>query len=439
MGNFLSWPIGNRPQVGNLPHKGIVAALLAASLCAAAAAQPALTVRVADVTVPAGGVAQIQVFLDSPHTLLGGELVLDFDTAVFGDVLWTDLFSATGDQIGAATATGGHLDVTFGSQTGSVGRLPGLPVMVVSVPVLASVAPGTKSVIQVKSGTQAWTDSQNIAYTVNGVAGNLTVGGSLSVKDVQPGGGPLGAKAVVRIEGTGFASGTNVTIAGVAHSAARFVSAQEVDVTLDGPADLTGKRVIVSNPGGESVMFFSALRGKIVHRPLTGPLSTAQPILPSQTYAAAEAGSFLFPNSGVAIQNPGTEPVDVLIRNEALFLNGFFFGPPTMVTLAPGEVYLEEGYTLSGGASRGQVYILPSAPIRAAVVGAMGAGTVSPTSIQGTQVRVAFEESLASFSAAGFPPGGVLAVRLPAGKKVTKLIDAITEGASIPYTVSAKL
>src|SRR5215831_18636637 len=67
--------------VSNLPSLcGVLLALLASS--ATAATQPALTVRVADVTAPAGGIAQIQVFLDSPHTLSGGELVMNVDPAV---------------------------------------------------------------------------------------------------------------------------------------------------------------------------------------------------------------------------------------------------------------------------------------------------------------------------------------------------------------------
>jgi len=112
-----------------------------------------LSVRVANTTVPAGGTAQIQIFLTTPAAIVNGEMILDLDPKVFGPIQSADVFSATGDQIGSATIKDEHLDVVFQSATGGIGRLPDLPVLVLSVPVPLSVPDGTTSSITFQSGS----------------------------------------------------------------------------------------------------------------------------------------------------------------------------------------------------------------------------------------------------------------------------------------------
>jgi hypothetical protein len=88
--------------------------------------------------VPTGGTAQIRILLADPHALVSGEVVMDLDPAVFGDITAADVFSATGDQVGTVSIQGRHLDAQFASHTGGIGRLPGLPILTIAAPVHAS-------------------------------------------------------------------------------------------------------------------------------------------------------------------------------------------------------------------------------------------------------------------------------------------------------------
>ena len=403
--------------------------------CLRASAAPAVTVRVANASTPPGGTAQIAIFLDTPHTLVSGELVLDLDPKMFGGILSADVFSATGDQAGVATIQGDHLDVSFTSQTGGIGRLPGLPIMVISVPILASVPPATTAIVSLQAGTAAWKDTNNIVYGVSAAPGTLTVQGSLSVKDVLPGGGPQPDGTVVRIEGTGFLPLTTAAIDGVILSSTRFVKSQEIDVTLGGPADLSAKRLAITNPGGEATIFFSALRPNVIHRPDDAALAAVQPILPSQGYAAANAGGFLFTHDGIAVENPGPTPVDVLFQSSSYFLNGGETIVPNSVTLPPYSLYIDSGHALGGDATdRASLSILPSAPIRAVRFSATSATLVSPTPMPVTQIAAAVD-------GADQPPTvtDTLSVHTLAGNIAFKVLDLMQFGPPIPFTASLSI
>lgn len=346
-------------------------------ICAAQSSSSTLAVRVPNLTVPAGGVAQIQVFAGSPVTLVSGELVLDLDPTVFGAITAADVFSATGDQVGAANIQDRHVDVQFRSLTGSVGRLPGLPILTVTVPVLSTAAADVVSVITVKSGTSQsspWKDVQNVPYSVTNGSGALTVGGSLSVGSVTPGGGKLPGGSVVRIGGTGFVAATKVTVDGVALANVQLVSSQEMDITVAAPVDLSGKRVVVQNPDGAQAAFFSALRGSYVERPSSGVLATVQPIFPQQLYLAADAGNFTLSNAAIALRNPSLQPVDVGVKAITTAPSNSSVTGST-ITLAPGGIYVVPGFQVTGGSFRTRAEVVPTAPIQMALIDPMNGGS----------------------------------------------------------------
>jgi hypothetical protein len=135
----------------------------------------------------------------------------------------------------------------FHSQTGGIGRLPNLPVLVVSVPVLPGVAVGTTLQITFESGTTQsgaiWTDAQGVQYSIVVSPGRLPY-----IQTVTPGGGPLLQGAIVRIDGTGFTAGTTVQADGVSIASTQFVNSQQINLTLGAPVDLTAKRIVIKNP-----------------------------------------------------------------------------------------------------------------------------------------------------------------------------------------------
>jgi len=189
---------------------------------------------------PAGGWAQIKIFATKPTAIAGGHLVVDLDATAFGTGPSVGLFGANGDALGLATVTGSQVDIQFSSPTAGIGQLTGLPVVVISVPVLASAAGRTVSV------TATSPDS-----SVSVASGSVTVQGTLSVAKIPAGMGVAPAGTVVPVTGTGFTASTTVTIDGVVIASTQFVSAQEVDVTLGGAAELVGKLTRVKDGGAE--------------------------------------------------------------------------------------------------------------------------------------------------------------------------------------------
>jgi uncharacterized protein (TIGR03437 family) len=289
----------------------------------------------------------------------GGELSLDLDPAVFGSITAADVFSATGDQVGTANIQDRQVDVQFQSATLGIGRLPGLPVLTVTIPVLSTAAPGSTSTINVNVKTGVFQSTSAI----------LTVGGALSVATVSPGGGWLASGAVVKIAGTAFTAATAVTIDGAALANTRFISPQEVDITLAAAADLTGKRVLVVNADGSQSVFYSALRGSYVQRPTSSGLATIQPIFPQQLYQACQPEDL---SAAIALQNPLAQPVDVEIETVSKFLNGDAV-TGSVVTLPPYGIDIVNGFFQSPRPF--YVLIVPRVPIRMMQIAASAGGS----------------------------------------------------------------
>jgi len=159
---------------------------LAAGVCAA-------TPEVSTETVPAGGWVQIKI-----RGVASGQISLDLDPSVFGDIADVAVFSANGDVYGSANISGRHLDArVFKPAARGSAQVRNLPVLVIDAPVLAS-APAGKTVAVTA-----------IANGVSVIPGSVTIAGSLSVRSIAPGGGILPAGTVLHINGTGFTSSTS--------------------------------------------------------------------------------------------------------------------------------------------------------------------------------------------------------------------------------------
>jgi hypothetical protein len=202
-----------------------------ATLLAGAPANQGLALQVSSETAPAGGWAQIKVYAAAPHLVAGGSIAMDFDAAVFGDIANVAVFSATGDALGYANVSGRHVDAHFSSPSGGIGQLPGQPLFVVPIPLLAGAKAGTSAAVILDPSGGPWTDAQGNSYAVTVTTGAGTVGG-LSVASVTPGCGILPAGSVLQIAGTGFDATTTVAIEGAAVAAVRFINSQQMEVTL---------------------------------------------------------------------------------------------------------------------------------------------------------------------------------------------------------------
>ena len=204
-------------------------------------AAPPAALQISAESAPAGGWAQIKIYAVKPAPIASG-LIVNLDATVFGSGAMVGLFGANADASGVATMTGTQIDVQFTSPTGGIAQLAGLPVIVISVPVLASAAGRTVVVSATSPDT-----SLSIA------SGSVTVKGTLSVRKIPAGLGVAPAGTVVPVYGNGFTQSTTLTIDGVILASTSFVSAQEIDLTLGGAAELVGKLVRVIEGGVGSI------------------------------------------------------------------------------------------------------------------------------------------------------------------------------------------
>jgi len=254
-----------------------------------------IALQISAETAPAGGWAQIKIFAAKPMAIASGHLVLNLDATVFGTGALVGLFGANGDATGLATVTGPRIDVQFSSATGGIGQLAGLPVMAISVPVLASASGRTVAV------TATSPDS-----SVSVASGFVTVQGTLSVEKIPAGMGVAPADTVVPVYGTGFTASTAVAMDGVEIASTRFVSAEEVDFTMGGAAELVGKLARVTDSGVEFDYFCFQPNDPVNFPEATGlgaAASNVQPLFPLFA-SAGSTGHWGYFSGVVEVQNP---------------------------------------------------------------------------------------------------------------------------------------
>lgn len=320
-------------------------------------------------TAPPGGYAQFKIFLTAPALVSTGSVSMTFDPTIFGNIASVAAFSATGDQTGFATLNATQVTAYFRSTSASLGQLPDLPVLVVTVPVLATAKTGATSSI-ILDPTQAPWQTGGATATVSVNPGTFTVGGTLSIQSVTPGVGLLPSGTVVAISGTGFDATTTVTIDGVSVASTQLVSAQQINVTLGGATEMTGKHAHVANAAGSSVDYFVALSAIT---PLNNPFSLAllMPSLPSLPQTTAQwdfpvSAPFLSDYS--VLENPSASPVTATyyFSNEGAGSGSSASGQVTSqtVVIPPYGFYFANNSTFV--TSLGGLYMTASAPLRMA-------------------------------------------------------------------------
>jgi uncharacterized protein (TIGR03437 family) len=289
-------------------HFATAVALTATAAFGWAASVPSLTIS--NETAPPGGWAQIKIYAAKPVAIASGHLVLTLDPTAFGTGAMVGLFGANGDATGLATtlaptAAGQQIDVQFSSPTGGIGELAGLPVMVISVPVLAAAAGRTVTV----SAT-----SPDGSVSVG--SGSVMVQRTLSVQKIFAGMGVVAAGTVVLVYGTGFTTSTTVAIDGVELASLRFVSAGEIDVTIGGATELVGKRVRVTDSGVE-FDYFCFQPNDPVNFPLTtgfaAVVAPVQPLFPLFASTGFEGPSGVV-GGVIEVQNPNPTAATVSLN-----------------------------------------------------------------------------------------------------------------------------
>jgi hypothetical protein len=164
----------------------------------------------------------------------------------------------------------------------------------------------------------------------------VTVGGTVSIANVVPGGGVLPAGSVVSVQGMGFQSKTQIQLNAIKASAVAVIGPNLIQFTLAEETNMTGQKIQVVNPDGSQDTYFSYMRGIPLLQSARPLLQNTLPIFSSVTRSKAVYGpapALLESQfSGVAVQNPGAGPatVDVsLYSAQNVLLGGSTIGLPS--------------------------------------------------------------------------------------------------------------
>ena len=255
-----------------------------------------------------------------------------------------ELFCPAGDLNGVATANGSQVNIRYTTTAGAAGT--DYPVMTVALHVRPDALPGSTTQFQLDpSSTWTITPFGTTATLKPEPPAIVTVGGTVSILDIVPGGGVVPAGAVVSIRGMGFQPKTRVQLNAIKFSSIQLIGSGEIQFTLAESTNMTGQKIQVVNPDGSQDTYFSYMRGIPLAQSSQPLLGQTIPIFSSVTHSLAvftpiaPASSSQF--TGIALQNPGSAPVNVTI---ALYSS-------TNTLLGSSSFTLPNGYRLMGETS----------------------------------------------------------------------------------------
>lgn len=286
----------------------------------ALAANPDVELRIPDETVPPGGMLQLKLEITEPKPILKGGQRNKFKAKFLGQPVGVELFSPDGDASGTAVLSKGAVQFSLSSPLASMGQLSDYPIVTVAIPVKASATPGDTAYLRFDPNGSQWVDPDGQPYPVLTTDGVLTVGGTLSIKNIVPGGGVVTAGTKIAIQGIGFQPDSKVQVNGARVATTTYVSADEIDVTLDADTNMTSQRVRVTNPSNnERVEYYSYQRTKPVGQSANPLIAVTAPLF-SQTFWNVAYLKPVLTNTqftGLAMQNQTTTDARVRLRLSA--------------------------------------------------------------------------------------------------------------------------
>jgi hypothetical protein len=178
----------------------------------------------------------------------------------------------------------------------------------------------------------------------------VTVGGTISITNIVPGGGVLPAGSMVSIQGIGFEPKTQVQLNAIKASSIALIGPNEIQVTLAETTNMTGQKIQVVNPDGSQDTYFSYLRGISLPQSARPLLQNTTPIFSSMTHSKAVYGPIgtLLPNqfSGIAVQNSNTQATNVTV---SLYSAQNVLVSSSTLTLPSGFRLMEETSEMTNG------------------------------------------------------------------------------------------
>ncbi len=294
--------------------------LLIAAPCYLFAADPpfaGVELSIPDETVPPGGMLQLKVQVTEPKPISKGGQRSLFQSKLLGPVQGIALFSPAGDASGTAVLSKGAAHFSLSSPLFSMGDNIDYPVVTIAMPVKTTALVGQTADLILDPSLSEWVNPTGQDYPVLLTNGILTVGGTLSVANIVPGGGVVPAGTKITILGMGFQPDAVVQVNEAILATQTYVNANEIDVTLSADANMTSRRIRVINKStNERATYYSYQRtiamGKSKH-PL---VASTVPLFAQTTWTLAYFRPVLNVSqfTGLALENPTTRPVKVVMQ-----------------------------------------------------------------------------------------------------------------------------
>jgi hypothetical protein len=269
-----------------------------------------ISLHIPDESAPPDGIVQMKLLVTEPTPVSSGGPRVPVPSGSIPRGI--QLFNPNGDVNGVAMV--GPQMVTIASIASSGTQGSDYPIMIMSLQLAPALSVGTKLPFTLDPSS-TWTLGLLGTATLKPFPpATITVGGSLSITDVVPGGGIQPAGTVISVQGIGFQSGTQVQLSNIKTSSITVISPQEIQIVLAEPTQMTGKKIQATNPDGSNDTYFSYMRGIPLGQSEQPLLASALPIFSSLTHSQAvfssgDAGAGEF--TGIAVQNPNLAPATV--------------------------------------------------------------------------------------------------------------------------------
>jgi hypothetical protein len=145
----------------------------------------------------------------------------------------------------------------------------------------------------------------------------VTVGGTLSISNIVPGGGVVPAGTKIAILGMGFQPDSKVQVNEAILATQTYVSSTEIDVTLTTDVNMTSRRVRVTKPStNELATYYSYQRVKSAGKSANPLLAAAVALFAQSRWTVAYFKPVLNSSqfTGLALQNETAIPAYVRLK-----------------------------------------------------------------------------------------------------------------------------
>jgi hypothetical protein len=354
--------------------------------------------KVGSATVPPNGIFQYQLLLTEPKPIGNSSTRPQLPTGPTGPVRGVAVNDASGLAVGIALVNGTNVTVSIQSPDSLLGTNIDYPLLILTMPI-SSTASGSFSVGMDPSSLFSNGGTQ---YTIQeNVPGTLTIGGTMSITDVVPGGGAVKDGDSISVLGMGFDATTKIQVNNVTTVSTTFVSPGRIDAKLTGlcvpesnpcaPAttlQLDGTRIRAIK-GNETVEYFSYDRTDDVPGTNNALVAQVHPMYSQQHFSAGTipytASATVF--TGIALENTdtvadATVTVELLdASNVSLATSGsFVLGKRTQRVRAISDLFA----TIPASAATVRATVTTGPAIKMlGFTGDSSKGTVSPVVVAG--------------------------------------------------------